>query len=258
MSNLWVLFFLLFLIGTCEAWQEYNELRRQNFGNYATLFLAVCKRFQENLHYPTNPNFAIPEDLAELTIVSLWVNGFLAHFVTNYSVLANFMIDANKVKGSLVKKSKEAYLREKMLQLGMIELVDSVTYGITNVAELSRLLKDPLSTLVFAHPGCDSLDRNTILSIPFYKTAALGSKNNVEYREAHTPAFFVDDSPEKLSSKRQVHAIVGGRTENFMRLLGGLEQRFVDQGSNEPVQEIIKGRNNTYRAVICGFYNPYV
>lgn len=220
------------------------------------MFLAVCKRFQENLHYPTNPNFAIPEDLAELTIVSLWVNGYLAHFVTNFSVLANFMIDTNKV--NLGERSKEAYLREKMLALGIIELVNSVTFGITNVAEMSRLLRDPLSTLVFAHPDGDSLDRHTILSIPFFKTVALGRKNNEEYREAHTPAFFVDDSPEKLSSKNKVHSIVGGRYGNLLRLLGGLEQRFVDQGSNEPVQEIIKGRNNTYRAVICGFYNPYV
>jgi hypothetical protein len=108
------------------------------------------------------------------------------------------------------------------------------------------------------------LERLTILGIPSYATQALGSKNNREYREANTPAWYVGNSEVKLSSKRQVHAIVGGGQTTLQRFLEVLKQRFANQGSNEPVEDTILvgiamgSRIKTPYTVVYGFYNPHI
>ncbi len=277
-----LLFFFLFFIGTCEAcvseivsfslslslslsltmssflfstikWAEYNEIYRQTLGIYACRLLSVCKLFHDHLHDPNNPNFAIPRDLANLLIVSLWVDGYLVHFITNFPVLAKFMVEDTVNCGD---HSKEAWLLGRVLEQGMIELIFSDPFGIAGSIARSRVLKRSDTIIALTHPDVDHFDRTTILSIPMYASATLGGKNNKEYREALTPSFFVGSSEVKLSKFREVQKIVGGRAEHINRFLVELKQRFVNQGSNEPVEGAFHRSNNTYHTVICGFSNP--
>jgi hypothetical protein len=237
-------------------WAEFNYMRRQRVGNKTILVLCVCKRFQDSRHDVT---IELPVELDGLTIASRWSNGFFVHFITNFSVLSNFMVKDNVNRGGI---SKEAFLLKCVLQQGMIEVVHSATFGISDTQEKGRLLRDPRSTIALAHPSVDRLERTTILGIPSYATVPLGSRNNLEYREANTPAWYVGNSEAQLSSKKKVHSIVGGRNQTLFRFLEALKQRFANQGSNEPVEDtIFVGRANTIKTpytVVYGFYNPHV
>jgi hypothetical protein len=252
---------LLFVVPTNSfvtpnyQWAEFNYIRRQRVGNYACRTLSVCKRFQDSR---SDETIEIPAELDGLTIASHRRNELLVHFITNFSVLADFMIKDNVNRG---EHSKESFLLKCLLAQGMIEVVYSATFGINDTQEKGRLLRDPRSTIALSHPSVDRLERLTILGMPSYATSALGRRNNEEYREANTPVFFVDDSPEKLKSKRQVHAIVGGSMNTIFQFLEVLKQRFANQGSNEPVEDtktVGRGRNKTSYTVVYGFYNPHV
>ena len=218
------------------------------------MFLSVSKRFQDSRNDET---IGIPAVLDGLTIVSCYDrrSRLLVHFITNLSVLAEFMIEDNVNRGEGV--SKEAYLLKCLFSCGLIEVVQSATFGVTNNAEKNRILTDRQSTFALAHPNVPVLDRSTILGIP----GANGHKNNKEYREANTPAWYIGNSEVKHVSKRQVMKIVGGRKEDLFQFLEELMQRFKNQVSNEPVEEtsplVGRGRNKTSHLVIYGFYNPH-
>jgi len=84
-------------------------------------------------------------------------------------------------------------LMKRITRLGMIEHVESDSFGVAENTTRGEILNSNDSRIAVFHPDVDRLERDVVQSIPFYGSVSAGSANNRAYKLANTPGLYIDN-----------------------------------------------------------------
>jgi hypothetical protein len=184
-----------------------------------------------------NPRIILPDGLNGVSVRVQRIDTRLVFFVRGFSNIGRHILSNETIRNCLA--SVGAILMLRITQCGMIEHVQSDSFGVAENSTRGEILNSNDSIIAVFHPNVDRLERDVVHSIPFYGSYSAGSANNRAYKLAITPGLYIDNI--RYNSANKIYQIIGGDKTNVCKFVSGLKQRFKEQGSNQPVAGTLKG-----------------
>ncbi len=198
------------------------------------LFMSACAMIIKSRD---NPQIILPDGLNGVSVRVQRIDTRLVFFVRGFSNIGRHLLSNETIHNCL--NSVGAILMDRITHVGMIEHVQSDSFGVADCITRGEILNSNDSIIAVFHPNVDRLERDVVHSIPFYGSHSAGSANNRAYKLANIPGLYIDNI--RYNSTRKIHQIIGGRTTNVCEFVSGLKQRFKEQGSNQPVAGTLRG-----------------
>ena len=184
----------------------YNQLRREEVGNTLIIFLCVCRMFWMGA--------PLPQTLQDVFIRSRMIGEHFVHEIRNIAALARALLSDHVVQNHDISHSSlVSVLVTNIINLGGVIATSSETFGVTNNHEINRIYMNPDSVIAIFVPNLHQLD--DVAAIRALRVQTSSSRNNLNYRIANTPAFYIGNSG-RLSA-RGVWRIVGGNGQRLCR-----------------------------------------
>jgi hypothetical protein len=178
-----------------------------------------------------NPRIILPDRLNGVSVRVQRIDTRLVFFIRGFSNIGRHLLSNETIRNS--SNSVGSILMNYITQKGMIEHVESDSFGVAENTTRGEILNSNDSIIAVFHPNVDRLEKEVVQSIPFYGSASVGSVNNREYKLANIPGLYIDNI--RYNSANKIHQIIGGDKRDCQKFVSGLKQRFKEQGSNQPV-----------------------
>ena len=211
---------------------RYNNLRRQHVGNIGIVFFAALR----TLLFVQLGHIARP---ANLIGVDYWTevmpNGTIVHCIRGIDILAQLIV-------TLPARfhTHGAYLMNKLRGFGVIQHIRSAMFNVSN-AVANQLYRDNNAVFAVFQETIGTLENVD----PIQALRQGGRQNDVNYRRANQPGYYIGDDNRKLN-QRAAREILGGSNNNTSAALRALMTRYVD-GGRRPVSDEIQDQLVTVR-----------
>ena len=208
--------------------QRYNNLRREEVGNFGICFFSVIRMFFLGAE--------IPETLRGVRIMSYELDGVFVHRIIGFDILARTIVTVALTNAH----SHGAYLMKYLRSYGVIQHLTSAAFGVSN-ALANLAYRSITSGIVLFHYDIRTLIDSVAIRALRRLTGG-GQHNDRDYRRANQPGYFIGVSNTKLSQSEAKRILGGG-----IRALSALMRRYIE-GNRDPVDETILNQFVTVRA----------
>eukprot|EP00986_Skeletonema_menzelii_P001057 scaffold284_cov133-Skeletonema_menzelii.AAC.18 len=181
------------------------------------LLLPSCSGHTEAQYAASLANITAYNQLRreeDVFIRSRMIGEHFVHEIRNIAALARALLSDHVVQNHDISHSSlVSVLVTNIINLGGVIATSSETFGVTNNHEINRIYMNPDSVIAIFVPNLHQLD--DVAAIRALRVQTSSSRNNLNYRIANTPAFYIGNSG-RLSA-RGVWRIVGGNGQRLCR-----------------------------------------